>query len=136
MRNGIGHLSVPLLAGALALAATASRSGAQAAAVPIASADTGAITHAQVDQGRALYHGRGTCLACHGTKLEGTAIAPKLLPHKWKDAANGDLSAISRVIRVGVPGTAMVARPGGVTDAQAAALAAYVWSVGHGTAKP
>jgi mono/diheme cytochrome c family protein len=134
MRNGIGLLTVLLLA--CALGATPSRSSAQAAVAPPAPTDTGAVTRAQVDQGRALYHGAPNCLTCHGAKLEGTPIAPTLLAHKWKDAANGDLSAIYRVIRVGVPGTAMVARPGGVTDVQAAALAAYVWSIGHGKAKP
>ena len=63
-------------------------------------------------------------------------MAPPLVAHTWKDATDGTYAAILGVIASGVAGTAMVAHPGGITDAQARQVAAYVWAVGHGTTKP
>jgi mono/diheme cytochrome c family protein len=104
----------------------------QATAVP----DTAAITPAMVELGRAIFHGQGTCFACHGPNLEGTQIAPTLKAHAWRDAKNGDFAAIYYVATHGVPSTLMVAYPGGIKPAQALAVASYVWSVGHGKTKP
>jgi mono/diheme cytochrome c family protein len=98
--------------------------------------DTSAITPATVDLGRAIYHGKGTCFACHGQKLEGSQIAPTLMPHTWKDAKNGEFAAIYHVTTDGVPSTLMVAYSGGISAAEALAVASYVWSVGKGKAKP
>ena len=98
--------------------------------------DTSAITPATVDLGRAIFHGKGTCFACHGQKLEGSQIAPTLRPHAWRDAKNGEFAAIYYVATHGVPSTLMVARPGGITPAEALAVASYVWSVGKGKVKP
>ena len=98
--------------------------------------DTSAITPATVDLGRAIFHGKGTCFACHGQKLEGSQMAPTLMPHAWRDAKNGEFAAIYYVATHGVPSTLMVARPGGITPAEALAVASYVWSVGKGKAKP
>ena len=98
--------------------------------------DTSAITPAMVDLGRAIFHGKGTCFACHGQKLEGSQIAPTLKQHAWRDAKNGDFAEIYRIATHGVPSTLMVARPGGISPAEAMAVASYVWSVGKGIAKP
>jgi len=98
--------------------------------------DTGAITPAMIDQGRRIFHGKGMCFACHGMNLEGGPVAPPLKPHQWKDAKGGDLSAIFYVDTHGVPGTVMIAHPGGISDAEAAGVAAYIWSVGHRGVKP
>jgi mono/diheme cytochrome c family protein len=98
--------------------------------------DTSAITPATVDLGRAIFHGKGTCFACHGQKLEGSQIAPTLMPHAWRDAKNGEFAEIYRVATHGVPSTLMVAYPGGISAAEALAVASYVWSVGKGKAKP
>ncbi|MEO8909647.1 MAG: c-type cytochrome [Gemmatimonadaceae bacterium] len=98
--------------------------------------DTSAITPAMVDLGRAIFHGQGTCFACHGAKLEGSQIAPTLKSHAWRDAKNGDFAEIFRVATHGVSGTLMVAFPGGISRDQAMAVASYVWSVGQGKAKP
>jgi mono/diheme cytochrome c family protein len=98
--------------------------------------DTSAITTATVDLGRAIFHGKGTCFACHGQKLEGSQIAPTLMPHAWRDAKNGQFAEIYRVATHGVPSTLMVAYPGGISAAEALAVASYVWSVGKGKAKP
>jgi len=98
--------------------------------------DTSAITPATVDLGRAIFHGKGTCFACHGQRLEGTQIAPTLKSHAWRDAKNGDFAEIYRVATHGVPSTLMVANPGGITSAEAMAVASYVWSVNKGKVKP
>lgn len=98
--------------------------------------DTTAITPAMVDLGRAIFHGKGTCFACHGQKLEGSQIAPTLMPHKWRDAKNGNYAEIYRVATHGVPSTLMVPNPGGISPAEATAVASYVWSVSKGKVKP
>jgi mono/diheme cytochrome c family protein len=98
--------------------------------------DTSAITPAMVDLGRAIFHGKGTCFACHGQKLEGSQIAPTLKSHAWRDAKNGEFAQIYRVATHGVPSTLMVAFPGGISPTEAMAVASYVWSVGQGKAKP
>lgn len=98
--------------------------------------DTNAITPAMVKAGRQIFHGKGTCFACHGANLQGGPIAPPLTAHHWKDAKGGDLAAIYYVDTHGVTGTVMVAHPGGISDADALNVASYIWSVGHHLAKP
>jgi mono/diheme cytochrome c family protein len=126
-------LGAAAIVGALGAAlATAQAPSAQQPALP----DTSAAAPAVVDAGRKIFHGRGTCFACHGMVLEGGPIAPTLKEHSWKDAKGGDLSAIYYVVTHGVKGTAMVSHPGGISDADAANVAFYVWSVGHRGVKP
>lgn len=98
--------------------------------------DTNAITPAMVDLGRAIFHGKGTCFACHGAQLEGTQLAPTLKAHAWRDAKNGQLDEIFRVATRGVSGTVMVAFPGGISRMEALNVASYIWSVNHRAAKP
>lgn len=98
--------------------------------------DTNAITPAMVDLGRAVFHGKGTCFACHGAQLEGTQIAPTLKAHAWRDAKNGQLDELFRVLSHGVPSTVMVAFPGGISRTEALNVAAYIWSVNNRSAKP
>lgn len=98
--------------------------------------DTASITPNEVGAGRGAYHGQGTCFACHGANLEGGPVAPTLRAHAWRDAKGGDFEALYFVITHGVPGTAMVAHPGGISDADALQIAAYVWAVDHRGVKP
>ena len=98
--------------------------------------DTNAIPPAMPDEGRQVFHGVGTCFACHGAALEGGPVAPTLRAHAWRDAPGGTLPAIYNVVTHGVPGTLMVAHPGGINDADAVRVAVYVWSVGQGRVKP
>jgi mono/diheme cytochrome c family protein len=91
---------------------------------------------AAIDAGRKIFHGQGNCLLCHGANLEGTPIATTLQAHDWKDAKGGTYGAIVGVVTNGVPGTAMVSHPGGISDQDAQRVAAYVWAVSHGKAKP
>lgn len=97
--------------------------------------DSVAARQKAIAAGREIFHGEGTCFGCHGAKLEGTAIAPTLRAHKWRNG-DGSLAMILRVIHNGVPSTAMVSRPGNINDAQIQQVAAYVWAVSRGAAPP
>ena len=123
-------------------AATAMFAGGAALALQVqttsqtAQPDTSAVTPERIELGRAIFHGQGTCFACHGQKLEGSQIAPTLMPHEWRDAKNGEFAAIYYVATHGVRSTLMVAYPGGISQDQALAVASYVWSVSRGKVKP
>ena len=93
-------------------------------------------SQAAISAGREIFHGAGSCFVCHGADLEGGPMAPSLAANKWKDAKGGGYSAILHVIETGVSGTAMVSHPGGISDTDAERVAAYVYAVSHGTAKP
>ena len=126
--------SLALVASLLSLAAAApARAQGDTKALP---PDTASITDEAVASGRKLFHGAAGCHTCHGEQLEGTPVAPTLRAHKWKDAAGGTFPEIYRVISTGVAGTAMVPRPGRINDAQAFAVASYIWAVNHRGAKP
>lgn len=129
---------VAVLVAMLAIVATrGQRAAAQGGAVnPPAPPDTAAVTPQMIAEGRQLFHGRGTCFACHGMKLEGGPIAPPLTAHQWKSAKGGELDAIYYVDTHGVSGTMMFAHPGGISDAEAGRIAAYIWAVSHRGAQP
>jgi mono/diheme cytochrome c family protein len=97
--------------------------------------DTAVVTDEVTDAGRKIFHGPGTCHACHGSKLQGGPIAPSLLGPKWRNG-DGSFDMILHVLRGGVPGTVMVSHPGGISDAQLIQVATYVYAVSHGLAKP
>jgi mono/diheme cytochrome c family protein len=88
-----------------------------------------------VTKGMALFKG-GSCAACHGQDAEGGAIGPNLTTGSplWTD---GSLAQITEVIRKGVPAPKQYRSPmppmGGaqLSPDDLAAVAAYVWSVGH-----
>jgi mono/diheme cytochrome c family protein len=123
-----------LLSASTWLLLTAGRAAAQQPAPT--QPDTAAITPAMVDAGRAIFHGKGMCYACHGAKLEGTQVAPTLIKTVWKDAKGGDIQAIHYVATHGVPGTVMVPYPGGITPAEAVSVVSYIWSVNNRKVKP
>ena len=97
--------------------------------------DTTAITPALIAKGRDVFRNHGGCAVCHGMQLEGGAGLP-LKKAKWKDAGNGDLASIVRVVSNGVPGTLMVAHPNGINEERVVEVAAYIWAVNRGRAKP
>ena len=136
-RRRIGAALLTVLAAVLATAAGSAAATTPRGTVPARQEpDTSKITPAMVDAGRAIFHGKGTCFACHGMNLEGTQVAPTLKAHAWRDAKKGEFAAIFYVATHGVPGTLMVAFPNGISRAEALNVAAYVWSVGQGRAKP
>jgi mono/diheme cytochrome c family protein len=127
--------SLGIVAGLVALAMIAAPARAQDGA-KVPPPDTTAITDESVASGRKVFHGAGGCHNCHGEQLEGTPVAPTLRAHKWKDAVGGTFPEIYRVISTGVAGTAMVPRPGRISDAQVLAVASYIWTVNNRGAKP
>ena len=97
--------------------------------------DSSLLTPAFIDAGRKLFHGRGTCSVCHGNNLQGGPIAPALTGPTWRHI-NGSFNAIVNRIDNGYPGSLMVAHPGRITEAQVVQVAAYIYAVSHGLAKP
>jgi len=117
---------------------------AQAQAVDTAAVDTAAVgaapdsallTPAAISRGRKIFHGRGTCHACHGNKLKGGPIAPRLTGPKWRHIDGSFASIVSR-IEHGAPGTVMPASPGGITRQQILEVASYIYAVSRGQADP
>jgi mono/diheme cytochrome c family protein len=97
--------------------------------------DSTLLTPAIIDAGRKIFHGPGSCSACHGDKLQGGPIAPALVGPKWRHI-DGTFDAIIDRIDKGLAGTIMVPRPGGITESQIFMVATYIYAVSHGQAKP
>lgn len=93
------------------------------------------VTPTMVEEGRQVFRGAGSCASCHGRKAGGGPIAPSLRDSTWQNG-DGSLGAVLRTVRNGVPGSAMTAYPAGISDEQARKVAAYVWAISHGEAKP
>src|SRR5450631_764693 len=96
-------------------------------------------TKEQVALGDRIFHGEAggaTCAGCHGSDAKGTPAGPNLTTGTWL-WGDGSLDAIAQTITTGVPrpkGYSGAMPPmGGVELSQAdvAALAAYVWAVGQ-----
>jgi mono/diheme cytochrome c family protein len=97
--------------------------------------DSVAAREQAIAEGRKIFHGEGTCFACHGPKLEGTALAPTLRAHKWRNG-DGSLTMILRVLHAGVPNTLMVSHPGNINETELQKVASYVWAVSRGAVPP
>lgn len=97
--------------------------------------DSAMLTPAIIDAGRKVFHGRGSCSACHGDKLQGGPIAPALVGPKWRHI-DGSFDAIIDRIDNGLAGTVMVPHPGGITEAQIFMVATYIYAVSRGLTKP
>ncbi len=98
-------------------------------------ADSVAVRQGAIAAGRKVFRSKGTCFACHGAKLEGTAIATTLRSHKWRNG-DGSLEMILRVLRNGVRNTVMVSRPGNINETELLQVATYVWAVSRGAVEP
>lgn len=100
-----------------------------------AAPDSALLKPETIDGGRKIFHGRGSCSACHGDKLQGGPIAPALVGPKWRHI-DGTFAAMVNRIDNGLQGTLMVARPGGITQQQVFMVATYVYAVSHLHAVP
>ncbi len=122
---------------AISLVLGVGRAGAQAVDTTKrgAAPDSALLTPAVIDVGRKVFHGRGSCYACHGDKLQGGPIAPALVGPNWRHI-DGTFDAIIDRIDNGLAGTVMVPHPGGITEAQIFMVATYIYAVSHGQAKP
>jgi mono/diheme cytochrome c family protein len=78
----------------------------------------------------------GTCIGCHGSDAKGSPQAPSLVNGKWLHG-DGSLKSIEQTIANGVQKPVAYTEPmppkGGapLTDADVAAVAAYVWAISH-----
>jgi glucose/arabinose dehydrogenase len=96
-------------------------------------------TAEQVALGERIFHGQvdgGTCEGCHGSNAKGTPQGPDLTSGTWL-WGDGSLQALTRTITQGVPTpkkyTGAMPPLGGaqLSPSDVAALAAYVWALGH-----
>jgi mono/diheme cytochrome c family protein len=98
------------------------------------------ISAQQVALGRAIYLGQakgGTCLGCHGSDGKGSSAGASLVgpDYLWSD---GSVEGLAKTITEGVSkprktSDAMPALGGAaLTPADVKAVAAYVWTLGHG----
>jgi glucose/arabinose dehydrogenase len=107
--------------------APAPAAGVRAAIPPGATAE-------QVAAGDKVFH--AACAACHGADAKGTQLAPDLTAGSWL-WSDGSLAGLRETIQKGVAAPKRYRSPmppmGGaqLTDAELAAVSAYVWSVGH-----
>ncbi len=132
MRTGAVGLVVLFMLGAARVAhAQDADTAAKAGTAP----DSALLTTAIFDRGRKLFHGHGNCYACHGDKLEGGPIAPPLKGPTWRHI-DGSYDAIVHRIDEGMPGTAMVAHPGGIAESDVLIVATYIYAVSRGLTKP
>jgi mono/diheme cytochrome c family protein len=97
--------------------------------------DSAMLSPAIVEAGREVFHGMGTCSACHGRKLQGGPIAPPLTGPTWRHISGTYESIINRVDN-GLPGTLMVRHPGGINEKQVFLVASYVYAVSHHLTQP
>jgi hypothetical protein len=125
----LNRFCLALLAVVLAAVSRPIRSEAQAAP------DTAVLSDQVINAGRTIFHGPGTCHACHGDDLQGGPMAPSLRGPKWRHI-DGSFSQMLQRIREGRDGTLMVALPGDISGPQALQVATYVWAVSQGKAKP
>ena len=96
-------------------------------------------TKDEVALGDRIFHGEaanGACSGCHGSDARGTSVGPSLSDGVWV-WGDGSLAAITKTITNGVPRprnyTGVMPPKGGadLSDQDVAAVAAYVWAVGH-----
>ena len=110
-----------------------------AAALPIPAG----ATKEQVMLGDRIFHGEaadGACTGCHGSDAKGSPQAPSLVSGTWV-FGDGSLRAIAKTINDGVPKPRNYSDPmppkGGapLSEADVAAVAAYVWAISHAAGK-
>jgi glucose/arabinose dehydrogenase/mono/diheme cytochrome c family protein len=96
-------------------------------------------TREQIALGDRIFHGLaagGTCSGCHGSDARGGPQAPSLISGRFF-MGDGSLEEITAIITTGVPRphdyeVPMPPRGGAqLTDADVAAVAAYVWAISH-----
>jgi cbb3-type cytochrome c oxidase subunit III len=100
------------------------------------------VTAATIADGKKVFAGPGLCTACHGPDGKGiSGLGANLTDSQWIHS-DGSYDAIVKQVTTGVPatkstsGVAMPAKGGApLTDDQVKAVAAYVWSLSHHTAK-
>jgi len=95
------------------------------------------LTPENIEKGKALYQGRGTCFTCHGKEGRGDGLAAPGLDPSPRNFTNSSFHAMRTdgelfwVIRDGIPGTAMMPMVGSViTEEEAWLVLLYERSLG------
>lgn len=96
------------------------------------------VTMEMVTQGKEIYSGAGLCYTCHGANGEGVpGLGADFTDDEWVQS-DGSYEGISATVLNGVDtsasstGTPMPPKGGsGITDDQANAVSAYVWTIAH-----
>jgi ubiquinol-cytochrome c reductase cytochrome c subunit len=121
----------PLASIALITIGLLSTGGVYALFTSSATAETTASSAGQVDEGEKLF--AANCATCHGLSLEGTSEGPTLI---GVGAASVDFQVGTGRMPAAATGPQAEKKPVQFTEAQIAALAAYVASVSPGPAIP
>jgi len=96
-------------------------------------------TSDEIALGERIFQGEaagGTCIGCHGSDANGSPQGPSLVDGHWL-VGDGSLKSIHDIIANGIPkprnySVPMPAKGGApLTDADIAAVAAYVWAISH-----
>jgi mono/diheme cytochrome c family protein len=98
------------------------------------------VTKEMIEEGGTIYRGAGLCHACHGQQGKGLPnLGADLSDDDWIHS-DGSLDGIIATIKNGVSGdkstvgTTMPPKGGSaISDEQIKAVAAYVWSLSHGS---
>ena len=96
------------------------------------------VTAEMVAAGDAQWKGGAVCVACHGPDANGTPLAPSLRDNVWL-ISDGSYESIVKTINEGVSQpkehTGVMPPRGGaaLTDQQVNELAAYIYSMSHGS---
>jgi mono/diheme cytochrome c family protein len=96
------------------------------------------VTAAMVAEGQTIFMGQGICFTCHMQGGVGGPLAPNLTDDTWINI-DGSYDAIVQTVMTGVAEpkehpSPMLPRAGtGITDEQVRAVAAYVWTLSHGS---
>jgi len=127
-RTGRRH---PLATIALIAIGLATTGGAYALATTTATAETGTVAQATVEEGAKLF--AANCATCHGMNLEGTADGPSLI---GVGAASVDFQVGTGRMPLASTGPQAPVKPPQFTVDQVRAMAAFVASIGAGPAIP
>ncbi len=95
------------------------------------------VTPQMVAEGETIFNGAGICYTCHMQGGVGGPLAPNLTDDQWLNV-DGTYDAIVNLVMTGVeapiehPGIMLPRGGSSITDDQVRAVAAYVWTLGHG----
>lgn len=96
------------------------------------------VTGAMVAEGEAVFNGAGICFTCHVEGGLGGPLAPDLTDDVWLNI-DGSYESIIRNVNTGVaepkeyPGIMLPKGGTAITEAQVAAVSAYVWTLSNGS---
>ena len=95
------------------------------------------VTPAMIEQGETVYRGNGFCMTCHGDAGQGTPVGPNLVNGEWIQI-DGSYESIVEVVMEGqmepaeYPGIMLPRGGSDISDDEARAVSAYVWSISRG----